>query len=83
MSPEVKHVDDDFNVVEQGRILGARIVYCGIKIVIHVVYGPGLGRRSLIFKSFGVGGFWGEIIKMFKIGGFEKMFSNEGQQEQL
>ena len=47
MSPEVKYVDDDFNVVEQGRILRARIVYCGIKIVIHVVYGPGQRRKSL------------------------------------
>ena len=39
MSPEVKHVDDDFHVVEQGRILRVRIVYCDIKIVNHVVYG--------------------------------------------
>ena len=57
MSPEVKYVDDDFNVVEQGRILRARIVYCGVKIVIHVTDQAWGGGP--LFSNRGVGGFWG------------------------
>ena len=40
MSPEVTLVDDDFEVIEQGRILRAKVKYRGIKLMIHVVYGP-------------------------------------------
>ena len=40
ISPEVELVDNDFEVIDQGRILRAKIIYRGVKLIIHVVYGP-------------------------------------------